>query len=134
MVACCERYTKLGNVEIEQRREFRFSARQKEKIRPVLNEGLDGQYVPIPSFRNYIPNMVANLKRLELLDRDKIYVETNDENTRDEGKFRRIASTDSPFRELVAWAYLRVTGRPGMPNFNVESWLCDIETHFGSIE
>ena len=51
----------------------------------------------------------------------------------DEPIYVRAASTDSPFRELVVWAYLRVTGRPGAPVFDVDGWLDDIlETQAGA--
>ena len=46
--------------------------------------------------------------------------------------FRRVASTDSPFREIVTWAYLGVTGRPGGPQIDTEKWLAEISSHFSS--
>lgn len=36
--------------------------------------------------------------------------------------FERIASVDSPFRELVTWSYLQVAGRPGLPDRDLDEW------------
>lgn len=68
--------------------------------------------------------MAANLKRLELLDWEDVRLAEGD--GRAAAMFKRVASTDSPFRELVVWAYLRVTGRPGAPAFDVDGWLDDL--------
>jgi len=64
----------------------------------------------LPSLPGHIPIMAVDLKNLELIPFDKI---------RPPGgalpAFVRIASVDSPFREQLAWAYVQVAGRPGMP-------------------
>lgn len=86
-----------------------------------------GEHLVIPEFVGHVPHMVANLKRLELIEWGQL-----DSNAAGEAggtKFERAASTDSPFREMVAWAYLRVSGRPGMPDVDVDRWLCSISKH-----
>ena len=46
---------------------------------------------------------------------------------RDSGRpFLRIASIDSPFRELVAWAYLQIACRPSLPDRDFDSWRDEI--------
>ena len=79
--------------------------------------------------------MVANLKRLELLEWEQIRL-GGDENDEDQpardGRFKRVASTDSPFREMVVWAYLRVAGRPGLPDIDVEAWLDMLSDHLAA--
>ena len=97
---------------------------QEKRLRNFVTEGISGPYVPIPRFRGHVPLMVANLKRLELIPWELI----RDNNSATESgsapeAFQRIASTDSPFREMVVWAYLRVTGRPGVPEINADSWV-----------
>ncbi len=68
--------------------------------------------------------MVANLGSLELLKGNQVEVATGEGSESPmEGRFRRVASTDSPFREMVVWAYLRVIGRPGLPEIDVDAWL-----------
>jgi hypothetical protein len=33
-----------------------------------------------------------------------------------------VASVDSPFRELVSWAYMHVDCRPGLPVRRLDEW------------
>ena len=71
--------------------------------------------------------MAANLRRLQLIQPNDIRLGTGaDHAAADKAKFVRAASTDSPFREVVMWSYLRVAGRPGAPVFDVDGWLNDI--------
>ena len=109
---------------------------QKSRLIPVLNEGMTNNYFPIPRFKGHIPVMVANLKRLDLVPWDKIQSEQRDQQEITPNiEFVRVASTDSPFREMVVWAYLRVTGRPGVPPIDVDRWLDDIsETLVANVE
>jgi CTP synthase len=61
--------------------------------------------------------MAANLKDLALIPISDIGPEH---------EFTTIASVDSPFREQVAWAYLQITGRPGLPERDTSTWAEDI--------
>ena len=128
LVACCKRLDKLGNVELEHGKEL--SSSQKKKLRPLLTEGMAGSRVPIPEFREHVPLMAADLSSLELLDFGQVQLESADGASSGQDRlYRRVASTDSPFREMVGWAYLRVTGRPGTPEIDVERWLAAISAH-----
>ena len=125
LVAHCEPITKLGNVKVNAGAEL--SRDTRKKLKPLLTEGVVNGLLPIPRFVGHVPSMAANLKRLELVEWDEIRLETGGDHAAADGPvFVRAASTDSPFRELVVWAYLRVTGRPGAPAFDVEGWLDDI--------
>lgn len=85
---------------------------------PVLTQGyLDG-LLPLPSLGGRLPCMAANLRALDLL--------TFEEIGTDENQFQRVASMDSPFRELVSWAYLQVAGRPGLPDRDFDKWTEEI--------
>ena len=127
LVACCEKIGKLGNIELPSGR--CLSSGMKNALRPILTEGMTGHLLPIPGFRGRVPLMVANLRRLELLEHDQVQLEPSNDQESLDGRFRRVVSTDSPFREMVVWAYLRVTGRPGLPEIDVEGWLEDISHH-----
>ncbi len=78
------------------------------KLQGIISTGFYGEYIPFPSLLNFIPGMCANLKNLELIEFEKI-------GNSSESPFMRIASIDSPFRELIAWAFLSTSGRPGVP-------------------
>ena len=88
-----------------------LNRKQKERLQSIITEGMADKMLPIPEFVGKVPMMVANLGRLELLEWPV------------DEKFERVASTDSPFREMVVWAFLRVTGRPGLPEIDVDGWL-----------
>ena len=108
---------------------------QRKSLRPILTEGMLGQQLVVPEFRGHVPLMAANLKRLELIEWDRIdLLRDGDDETTPEPELLRVASTDSPFRETVAWAYLRVTGRPGVPEIDVDQWLDNISEHLESSE
>ena len=125
LVARCEPIRRLGNVEVGAG--ARLKQKSKEKLKSILTEGIADGLLPIPRFIDHVPSMAANLKRLDLVGWDEVRLETEDGHAAADGAaFVRVASTDSPFRELVVWAYLRVTGRPGAPAFDVDGWLDDI--------
>ena len=125
LVARCEPIRRLGNIEVEAG--ATLSKGRRNKLRPLLTEGIADGLLPIPQFVDHVPSMAANLKRLDLVGMNEVELETKDGHAAADGAaFVRVASTDSPFRELVVWAYLRVTGRPGAPEFDVDEWLDDI--------
>lgn len=100
----------------------------KGKLPAILNRGYHEAYLPLPKFERVSPAMVANLRDLELVP----YAEVD----KGEGTapYIRIASIDSPFRELIVWAYLQVIGRPGLPPRDVAGWaeeICSTVTSAG---
>ena len=87
----------------------------------VLTSGYAGNVIPFPCLQGKIPTMAADLRDLKLIPFPNI--------GKIEGanaSFRRIASVDSPFRELIAWAYLQISCRPGLPERDLESWSSEI--------
>ena len=84
----------------------------------VLSQGYIEAIVPFPCLNGQIPTMAADLRDLELIPFDEIDIS----NT----AFLRIASIDSPFRELIAWAYLQIACRPGVPDRDLDSWRDEI--------
>ncbi len=90
----------------------------KRRIREgLLSSGYSQSIIPFPALKDAIPTMAANLRDLELIPI---------ENIGNEAAFRTIASLDSPFRELVAWAYLQSSARPGLPDRDLDSWAQEI--------
>lgn len=88
----------------------------KQKIRRFLSGGHSEGIIPLPELKGLIPSMAANLRKLELVAVDEI------------ADYERIASLDSPFREMVSWAYMQIAGRPGLPERDFDAWckeVCD---------
>ena len=75
-----------------------LNRKQSNSLRSILTEGMVGERLIIPEFRGHVPLMAANLKRLELVDWDRIDLRWNGGDTDTEGpELVRAASTDSPF-------------------------------------
>jgi len=85
----------------------------------MLTQGYFQKVIPFPRLPNRIPTMMADLKKLELIPLSAIGADTAK-------KYTRIASLDSPFRELVSWAYMQIACRPGLPDRDVDSWSNEI--------
>ena len=65
------------------------------------------------------------------LDRGQVKVASGEGNgSRVEGTFRHVASTVSPFREMVVGAYLRGTGQPELPELDVNGLLGTLSHQF----
>ncbi len=116
--------TRLGGLPETKKRERIPSA--------VLSQGYLPPIVPLPALPDRIPSMMANLRDLELLPIEAVGLETSDTAFEADGKaaeetrFVRVASLDSPFRELISWAYLQVACRPGLPERDLEAWCNEI--------
>lgn len=101
-----------GEVKIDHTtRESKF----KEKLLPLLKKGYGSFCLPMPKLPGIFPQMTAELKKLELIEINKI-------GDAEGCEYSRIVSVDSPFRELIVWAYLQVTGRPGIPERDFDGW------------
>ncbi len=86
----------------------------------LLNQGYQGAIIPFPALENHIPTMAGNLRDLELISIEKI----GEMNSNKE--FLRVASIDSPFREMIAWAYMQIACRPGLPDRDTTRWANEI--------
>ncbi len=94
---------------------------KKERlVTQLLSQGHRNGILPLPGLSARIPHLTADLRDLEMIPFDEIQ-EKN-------GKFERIASVDSPFRELIAWAYMQVGCRPGLPERDTSAWCEEICT------
>lgn len=117
---CCSMPQALEKVSLK-------GIKEDKLISKVLNAGYYGVIVPFPKLINTIPTMAANLKELELIPIDKICKAGDDDSNSADYDYMRIASLDSPFRELISWAYQQVACRPGLPDRNVTAWASEIK-------
>jgi CheY-like chemotaxis protein len=90
----------------------------KDRVEPVLAQGQSHSCLPLPALPGVFPPMVADFRSLALVQLDGM--------TDGKDKYEPVASVDSPFRELVAWAYVSNAARPGLPERDVESWAGEI--------
>ena len=91
------------------------AAKVKERIKPVLTQGYGPSCLPLPALKGVFPAMVADFRSLELLS-------IKDLGDTTDCKYRRVASVDNPFRNLVSWAYGQCAARPGLPDRDFDSW------------
>ena len=82
---------------------------------PIFTQGYSGPIVLLPDLHGRIPVMAANLRSLELIPIEEVILG-------EDSTFCIVASIDSPFRELVSWAYLQISCRPGLPDRDIDSW------------
>ena len=80
-----------------------------------LSQGYSNGIVLLPKLTDLIPLMAANLRALDLVPVKEIAK-----------NYERVASLDSPFREMVSWAYMQIAGRPGLPERNLDEWAKEI--------
>ncbi len=94
----------------------------EKKMKTLLSQGHSNAIIPLPILQDLIPLMAADLRDLELIPVDKIGISDSSGMV----EYIRVASLDSPFREMVAWAYIQIAGRPGLPNRNFDKWIEEI--------
>ena len=111
---CCPMATGLERVGLKGATKAKL-----KKLLPtsMLAPGYAGSIVPFPCLKNKIPTMAADMRDLELIEAEEVGPEK---------AFLQIASIDSPFRELVSWAYLQTACRPGVPDRKLETWRDEI--------
>jgi len=96
----------------------RKEEKAKERLtRHLLNAGYSQGIVPLPGFRDVVPTMAADLRDLCLIPIEEIGADAT---------YWRVASMNSPYRELVSWAYQQVACRPGLPVRDVEAWSSEV--------
>jgi len=87
----------------------------------VLTQGYSGSIMPLPCLEGKVPTMAADMRKLELIPIDQI--------GSGDSRYLRIASVDSPFRELISWAYMQNGCRPGLPGRDFSQWANEIVTN-----
>ena len=104
-----------GVNEIQKASKLEIPKLLKQLPTMVLSQGFFQRLIPFPELKAKIPTMMADLKKLELVPLDDIFSEEHP-------KYSRVASLDSPFRELVSWAYMQTACRPGLPDRDIDAW------------
>jgi len=105
---------------------------EKEKLADalpssLLSQGFLQKMVPFPALRGVVPAMMTDMKSLELLDIAQI-----DAAHPGIATFVRVAGLDSPFRELISWAYMQTACRPGLPDRDFTAWSKEIMDSYGA--
>ncbi len=93
-----------------------------EKLDPVLSRGYSDSCIPLPGIPGVMPAMAADLRVLDLIPFEQIGTPG--------ASFVRVASIDNPWRELLAWAFMLSSARPGMPDRDCQSWKAEIIAQF----
>lgn len=97
-----------------------------DKIKKVLHDGINKQWVPLPAYKNVCPALTVDMKKLEIISLNKVIM--NKANIEDDNTYYlRMCSIDSPFREQIIWNYMQTSCRPGVPDRNVDNWAVDIK-------
>lgn len=116
LVASCETLAEV--LERSSLKGLKPSKLKGRIIGTMLSPGFFSEFLPIPSLQGRIPTMAANFKRLHLIPVSHV--------TSESPEYERVASIDSPFRELVSWAYLQTSCRPGLPDRDFDRWRDEI--------
>lgn len=116
LVACC--YKMIDGINATSLKDLGEKKLKDRLPTGILSQGFLDGIIPLPQLEGRIPTMAANLKKLKLVPFSHIVAETPE--------FIRVASIDSPFRELVSWAYLQTACRPGLPDRDFDAWRDEI--------
>jgi len=93
----------------------------RERLLILLTQEECGGYVALPPLPGVFPVMAAGMRDLEFLPMTEIA----NKNSND-ARYVRVASTDSPFREKLAWTYMQIAARPGMPECDAQEFIDSI--------
>lgn len=91
---------------------------KQQRLPSFLTQDQCGGCIPLPEYPDVVPLMAADLRDLELLPIEEIAGPQSST-----AKYRIVASIDSPFRERIAWAYLQLAGRPGVPDCDMQVFI-----------
>ena len=116
LVACC--CSMREGLDLTSLKGMRLAKLKDRLPGTVLSYGYFEAVIPFPSLKGRIPTMAAYLRDLEFIPVGDIGIS--------EKAFLRVASVDSPFRELIAWAYLQIACRPGLPDRDFDLWRDEI--------
>jgi DNA-binding NarL/FixJ family response regulator len=92
------------------------SPKSRRRLTSMLTAGFEQDIMPLPGFVGLVPEMCANLRQLELLPLQDIGLD-------EANSYTRVLSVDSPFRELVTWAFIQILARPGLPERDWQPWV-----------
>ena len=119
VASCCSMQDALTRVSMPLGRKVAGDPTKLENFRiqlkkTILTQGYYQGIIPLPRLEGRIPTLAADLRELRFIPITNIGSSGTEQI--------RIASIDSPFRELVSWAYLHIACRPGLPDRDCDSW------------
>ena len=111
---CCSIVDGLGKAS---KKGMKKSRKSENTIQDILRQGYINSVIPLPKLSGKIPNMFADMKDLELVPWENV-----GDKKESQKEYYRVASVDSPFREMISQVYQLVSTRPGLPERDFESW------------
>ena len=95
-----------------------LSSKKSNRLKgQFLSPGHLNGIIPLPKYFEKIPSMSADVRKLRLIPMQDL---------RNKQEYDRVASIDSPFRELISWAYMQTSCRPGLPERDYDAWIKEI--------
>ncbi len=121
LVSCCTTVDRLlQDLNIQ-----KWKSSDRGKLQSLLTTGYAQSCLPLPALPGVFPPMAVDFRNLQLIDIANI-------GNADE-EYERVASVDNPWRELLAWAYMLSSARPGMPDRDCETWADEIIALFPAV-
>ena len=114
LVSCCttgERLLQDLNIQ-------KWKKDDRDKLKRLLTTGYSQSCMPLPGLPGVFPAMTIDFRSLQLIDIESI--------GNPDAEYERVASVDNPWRELLAWAFMLSSARPGMPDRDCETWADEI--------
>ncbi len=109
LVAHCKPYCDVKD-------DLQMSKTNPKRILNKIKDWIIDEYFVLPFLGKKLPVLFANLKQVTSINIDDIY---NDQ-------YEIIASIDSPFREKIAWEFVKQVGRTGLPEVCFEQLVDNI--------
>jgi CTP synthase len=83
----------------------------RRRLPSSLNDAHANGFAILPALPGGFPCLSVNMRNLTMIALNDIAQEGDQTKG-----YVRVVSIDSPFREQLAWAYLEIACRPGLPN------------------
>ena len=123
---CCSVVDGLGKANIK---DLKNNSKSRNTIQHILTQGYINSVILLPKLKGKIPSMFADMKDLELVPWNSICDDEESGTSEDirniersDTRYYRVASIDSPFREMISQVYQLVSTRPGLPERDFKSW------------
>lgn len=101
-----------------------LSSKKSNRLKgQFLSPGHLNGIIPLPKYFDKIPSMAADVRKLGLIPMQDL-----------RNEYDHVASIDSPFRELISWAYMQTSCRPGLPERDYDAWIREIASDLGAAE
>lgn len=92
---------------------------KKDRLPEFLSQGYHKHLLPLPEFPGEWPALAGDFRDLGLVSLEDVALA---QASKESEPYVRVGSLDSPFRELVSWAFVQHSGRPGLPDRDFATW------------